>query len=139
MPYADPQARIDYARSYYHRDIEKSRASRRERVAKWKRAHPERNRADVKAWQQRNPEKMRVYSVRASIKHAGVDPSTVPPKPTCCDLCGLPGKLVLDHDHKTGLFRGWIHEKCNFGIGQFGDDPEMLEKAAAYLRNGNGR
>jgi len=53
-----------------------------------------------------------------------------------CDCCGkIPTKsLVVDHDHKTLKFRGWICEPCNHGLGKFGDDLEGVEKAVAYLK-----
>ena len=58
---------------------------------------------------------------------------TAPPKPEVCDLCHQPGKLVLDHDHKTLEFRGWIHSGCNLGIARFGDNLQGVEKAYRYL------
>lgn len=51
-----------------------------------------------------------------------------------CDCCGLPGDLVLDHDHATGKLRGVICPNCNLGIGHFKDSEERLEKAIEYLR-----
>jgi hypothetical protein len=59
--------------------------------------------------------------------------------PTHCESCGrLPSgrsnQLVLDHDHKTGAFRGWLCDPCNLSIGQLGDTIESLESALAYLR-----
>jgi hypothetical protein len=62
-----------------------------------------------------------------------------PPMPTHCECCGASakdrplGKLVLDHDHKTGKFRGWICDKCNIGIGKLGDDVEGIQRAIDYL------
>jgi hypothetical protein len=41
---------------------------------------------------------------------------------------------VVDHCHKTGKIRGLLHRTCNSGLGFFGDSPEHLEGAAAYLR-----
>ena len=58
---------------------------------------------------------------------------TAPPKPDVCDLCHLPGDLVLDHDHKTGKFRGWIHDNCNRGIAYLGDSYEGVQNGLVYL------
>ena len=60
-----------------------------------------------------------------------------PPKPDACDCCGKvyePRLIVLDHDHDTNEFRGWICHYCNAGIGQLGDTIEGLEKAMTYMR-----
>jgi len=59
-----------------------------------------------------------------------------PPKPTDgrCQNCGAEARLVLDHCHETGEFRGWICDPCNVGIGQLGDSVEGLERALAYLK-----
>ena len=55
---------------------------------------------------------------------------------TSCQICGASDrKLTLDHDHTSGRVRGRLCEGCNFGIGQFKDNPETLVKAAEYLRS----
>ena len=51
-----------------------------------------------------------------------------------CEVCATECSLCYDHDHATGLFRGWLCARCNSGIGQFQDDPLRLEAAADYLR-----
>lgn len=63
-----------------------------------------------------------------------------------CAICGKPETVLwrkklkqlrsmsADHDHKTGRFRALLCHKCNRAIGLFGDDPELMEKAAAYVR-----
>jgi Recombination endonuclease VII/Domain of unknown function (DUF5664) len=63
-------------------------------------------------------------------------PTPTRPCPERCELCGsLPGKraLHLDHDHKTGVFRGWLCHICNLSLGKFGDDIAGLEQAIEYL------
>ena len=60
---------------------------------------------------------------------------SAPIKPEVCDCCRKESHtLVLDHDHSTNLFRGWVCYRCNSGIGSLGDDIEGLENALTYLR-----
>jgi hypothetical protein len=40
----------------------------------------------------------------------------------------------VDHDHKTGVIRGMLCNHCNAAIGLFAEKPEVLERAAAYLK-----
>lgn len=65
-----------------------------------------------------------------------------------CAICKRPetsvqdGKirfLSVDHCHSTGAVaeavRGLLCMNCNSAIGRLGDDPDMLDRAAAYLRH----
>tara|TARA_B100000941_G_C28498736_1_gene552654 strand:+ start:476 stop:889 length:414 start_codon:yes stop_codon:yes gene_type:complete len=45
------------------------------------------------------------------------------------------GPWVVDHDHKTNKFRGWLCHSCNRGLGSFEDDPMRLLTAVAYVEN----
>lgn len=56
-----------------------------------------------------------------------------------CVICGISEvKLCVDHDHTTGAIRGILCNNCNQGIGQFKDDPELLEFARIYLLSTQG-
>jgi len=61
------------------------------------------------------------------------------PKPEQCEVCGALGKdfkkgLFLDHNHKTGEFRGWLCTRCNFILGLAKDNSETLRALANYLQ-----
>lgn len=41
--------------------------------------------------------------------------------------------LLIDHCHQGGHVRGLLCDQCNRGIGLLQDDPDVLERAVAYL------
>ena len=60
-----------------------------------------------------------------------------PPRPAD-GRCQNPGcrkaaLLVMDHDHQTGKFRGWLCKNCNYGIGLFGDTIDGVRGILEYL------
>ena len=58
-----------------------------------------------------------------------------------CAICNKKATtkaLAVDHCHKTGNVRSLLCGLCNTGLGQFKDNPELLIKAADYLRKHNG-
>jgi Recombination endonuclease VII len=60
------------------------------------------------------------------------------PRPQVCEICGTVGKkgVVWDHDHSTGLFRGWLCQFCNLALGNVRDRPNVLRALADYLEKG---
>ena len=42
--------------------------------------------------------------------------------------------FVLDHCHTTKIFRGWLCDSCNRGLGGLKDDIGNLQRAIEYLR-----
>ena len=79
--------------------------------------------------------------IRKSLKKKYGDP----PEDYTCPICNrtaeeVKGKggvncstWVLDHDHKTNEFRGWLCHCCNRGLGCFQDNIQILNKAISYL------
>lgn len=65
------------------------------------------------------------------------------PKPSHCELCGTKefeenvGRIVFDHNHSTGNFRGWICDRCNKVLGLVYDQTELLRSMANYLEANN--
>ncbi len=56
-----------------------------------------------------------------------------------CDICGVPEvecdyRLSMDHDHETGLFRGWLCGRCNKALGLLKDSREVVLNAVLYLQ-----
>lgn len=55
-----------------------------------------------------------------------------------CAICGIPEKecdkaLRIDHDHRTGKFRGLLCGPCNMALGNAKDSPNILREAADYI------
>jgi len=51
----------------------------------------------------------------------------------CCAICGDAGPEHLDHDHESGSVRSLLCQRCNFGLGLYRDDPDLLRAAAEYV------
>jgi DNA-binding CsgD family transcriptional regulator len=47
---------------------------------------------------------------------------------------GRPISLSVDHDHQTGAIRELLCTACNMMLGCAGDQPDVLEQGAQYLR-----
>jgi len=72
---------------------------------------------------------------------------THPDEHHCCPICNRTeaevegqggrktGAWVVDHDHKTEKFRGWLCHKCNRALGAFEDNIDRLQSAIEYLLN----
>lgn len=80
-------------------------------------------------------------SVRTKLNKSIPKPSADYQCPICNkkaeDVVGHGGKSgsawVLDHNHETNSYRGWLCHKCNRGLGSFNDNTETLQRAIKYL------
>jgi hypothetical protein len=105
-------------------------------LTSYKDLNREEKNAYQKAWRTKNRQAVREYDAwwryglpkdefrRLTEAQAGL-----------CAICGGPDPkgLCVDHDHQTGAVRGLLCHRCNFGLGNFDDDPSLLRAAAAYL------
>jgi hypothetical protein len=51
----------------------------------------------------------------------------------CCAICRRKKRLLTDHNHKTGKFRGLICYPCNSAIGLLGDTIPNAKRLLTYL------
>lgn len=98
------------------------------------------------AWQKTNPERNRALRAKSALRtRNGLEQdeyqSLLIQQGKGCAICGIrdPGharrsrRFDVDHCHRTGRIRGLLCQACNMGMGQFGDDPARLRRAAEYL------
>jgi recombination endonuclease VII len=100
----------------------------------------ERTRARASAWRRANRDKLRprnrdkYMKQRYGISRADYD-ALFERQGGACAICRRRSKerLCVDHCHVTGMIRGLLCRKCNFGLGSLCDDQRALVAALAYL------
>lgn len=86
-----------------------------------------------------NPEATKLKDKKSSLKKLGwtIERVTIFRKKqkNLCAICGETLKVpYADHKHiDPPQPRGLLCPQCNFGLGNFKDDPKILEKATKYL------
>ena len=107
MPWADPIVRRAKDKARHARYYKKHKKRIRERNRKW-----------IANDRKKRPQFHRDKSLVGNRKRAGMTDPTAERKSGDCEICGLWYKsLVLDHDHGTGLKRGWLCSWCNLKLG----------------------
>lgn len=97
----------------------------------------ERSKRNMALWLKNNPDQalntvlVRNYGITAEIYK-----SLLCEQGGTCKICSraTTKRLAVDHCHETGVVRGLLCTSCNTGLGLFAERPELLVKAAAYLR-----
>jgi hypothetical protein len=143
-------SRKEIKKRWQLRNPEKYRAAERKRSARYRARHPnarlESQRAylrrvkgtpEYRAACQRINRKKRYGVTEAMFQHMLVE------QEGRCYICGrgeireIGGVVVplsVDHNHETGQVRRLLCHRCNLMIGQAEENPAILDKAAAYLR-----
>lgn len=88
--------------------------------------------ACLREYRQRNPNSSAIIARRSYHKRKQELGKTCPIKE--CPICLKVKKLVWDHDHATGKFRGWICRQCNAALGLIGDDYSAVRRLTAYMQ-----
>ncbi len=114
--------------------LEERRIRQREYSRRWRAKNPEKVRARGLADYYKSVEHNRARGRLWHRKQAGIVDATGETRSGPCDICTTAVRtLHLDHDHATGLTRGWLCQKCNRGLGHFNDSADLLLAAGAYL------
>ena len=130
MPYADPEKQRAYFKAYHaKRYLEKKEEIRAKNDA-WREANKERVASRVYEWKLEN-----VYGITREQYDAILEAQS-----GRCALCfadepGGSGKWHVDHCHDGGGVRGLLCLRCNVGLGNFRDDPDLLWSAIEYLHD----
>jgi hypothetical protein len=95
--------------------------------------------AKIEAWRKANPEKLYLYHLKQKFGlSAEKYRDMLCRQNNRCAICRkreVNKRLSVDHCHKTGRVRGLLCNNCNFTLGRFGDNSNLLRKAASYLDN----
>lgn len=125
-----------------------------EQARRYAQRHPETNKKAKEKYRSLNLERVRILDKEAAARRRRSDPEgqrrrskafgerllakreaiAGRPRPDACELCGeLHGRVVWDHCHATGSFRGWLCDRCNKVLGLVYDSPGLLRDLARYL------
>jgi hypothetical protein len=134
----------------------KNPTARREEARKYRAKYPEKVAANSKAWRDRNieirrpieaararrlrkinPEKEKArierFKAKAKLKRIEIAGRDIP---KLCEVCNeLHIRIVFDHCHDSGKFRGWLCDRCNRVLGLLKDNELLFRKLADYLEN----
>jgi hypothetical protein len=117
-------------RAYYRRNAEAIKAKRRAEYH----ADPTAAKLERDVYYEQNAPKIRATKRKMWRRAAMVG---CPPEPapfTPCRCGDAPKHLQADHDHTTGLFRGWLCRNCNSTLGMAKDSVARLQMLIQYIQ-----
>lgn len=110
-------------------------------------AAPDKFRERARNWRTENRhtwlESKRSSRIKAVLRELGLNKEhmiqALDAQKNRCAICLAPftdaDRPRIDHCHEARKFRGLLCNRCNPGLGMFGDDPKRLRRAARYLEN----
>lgn len=107
-------------------------------LKQWRVKNLSKIREQARDWARKNPDKTRKVFLKFTF---GITPEDYNQmfvtQNGLCAICLKPSRdgtnLRIDHNHETGKIRGLLCENCNFGLGHFKDNSEVLLSAVKYL------
>lgn len=121
---------------------------------KWKEENKDKAYATGLEWRKNNSNKVKTYQRTSNLRknfrmeiedyenlfasQNGVCAICLEPESFIHKATGKPARLAVDHSHTTGAVRKLLCKACNNGLGLFKDNPELLIKAAGYLKEHDG-
>lgn len=102
------------------------------RTREWKRKNPD----YAIRWREANRDKWNSYRLlqQFGIVQADVD-AMLKAQAGLCAICAVEmDKPNVDHCHASGKVRGLLCRACNLALGFLQDDPDRIDRAAAYVR-----
>jgi len=126
----NPEKFRESKRKWIKNNFEKVKKSKE----KWEKNNPNRR----KKWQENNPDYARKNHIKKTYNLFYEDWLRIwESQDGKCAICGTlfvkPSNAYIDHNHKINEIRGLLCMKCNFGIGNFNDNPILMRKAIIYL------
>lgn len=109
--------------------------------AAWRAAHPGYSKDKSTQWRAEHPESAKERGKRLNRLYLyGITREAwlamLATQNFKCAICevSIDESASVDHDHQTGVVRGALCRHCNLGLGHFRDRPELMERAARYLK-----
>ncbi len=144
----------DCDKAFHHARYLKDKEKISEQTKKWKEENKEKAYIQGMEWRKNNVEKVKEYQRTSNLrKNFGIEieeyEALLSEQNGVCAICsqpetyihkatGKPARLAVDHCHASGSVRKLLCKACNNGLGLFRDNPELLIKAADYLKEHNG-
>jgi len=125
-----PEAIRKAGRKYRAKHLDKLRQKSREYARKLRREHPQKCRIKGRKSALRIKYSLTMSEYQEILKKQLGN----------CAICGYPSNiedryLCVDHNHKTGIIRGLLCNRCNIVLGHVDDDTVILQKMISYIED----